>query len=201
MNLVANHLFWLCKAGCTRTEIGRDESRTWEKLQRIVASRFRAGRAWEGDAVGEFAAEMFQREGKGILSIRHWKPRVIAPSGFDSINGSPSLMLIELQAYHGETCRWSSVVPVLEASGRNLTIFYRGERLRAGIEDLKPKSSGTRIKLPDGGTFGGYKLVFDPGDRSKLVTRLVAEELELRADSDSFHVIDLALAIPDKAKP
>ncbi len=201
VNLLTNHLFWLCKAGCTRTEIGRDENRTWEKLQRIVASRFRGGKSWNGDAVAEFAVEMFQREGKGIVSIRHWKPRVIAPSGFDSINQCPALMLLELEAHQGENYQWTSVVPVLEASGRDLTIFYRGERIQAEIEDFKPKSPVNNIKLPDGGIFTGYRLVFDPGDRSKLVTELMTEELELRMYPDSFHVIDLALAVPERTKP
>jgi hypothetical protein len=201
VNLMTNHLFWLCKAGCTRTEIGRDENRTWEKLQRIVASRFRGGRSWKGDVVGEFAVEMFQREGRGIVSIRHWKPRVIAPSGFDAINRSPALVLLELEAHQGEKYLWTTVVSVLEASGRDLTFFYRGARIRAEIEDFKPKFPVNDIKLPDGGTFTGYRLVFDPGDRSELVTELMTEELELRIKPDSFHVIDLALAVPGSTKP
>lgn len=196
-NMVTNHLFWLCKAGYTQIEPGRDEDKTWRKLQGKVSGRFRGGNSWEPEAVAALAIEMIQREGKGVVSIRPWKTNTIIPAALDAFEGSPALILFECEAFRRGNYQWSYVAPLLESAGRNLTIFYQGERVRARLEDRKPDS---KVKMPDGGNHHGYQLVFDPGDQSRLASRLRKEELDFMVEPGSFHVIDLELAPLVKAK-
>lgn len=200
-NIVTNHLFWLCKAGYTRMAIGRDENRTWEKLNRKADGLFGSGGGCDPDRVADYAAKSLEREGKGIISLRQWKPKLVPPAAFDAISGTPAMLLFEGRAYHKNEYKWSYVFPVLEAKGRSLTLFYRGERVRTSLADLTAEENkGSSVQMPDGSYHNGYKLVFDPGDSSKLVKNVVNDKLDIRIEPGSFRIVDLELSPPTEQK-
>lgn len=201
-NLVTNHLFWLCQAGYTRIEIGRDENRSWEKLNRSVDGGFGSGGAYDSRRVADYAVKMIEREGKGIVSVRQWEPKLVPLAAFEAISGTPAMLLFEGRAHVGKEYKWSCVFPVLEAKGRNITLFYRGEKVRADLSDLgqdETKASG--VKMPDGSYHYGYKLVFNSDFDSKLVKRVVNEKLEFRVECGSFRIVDFELSLPIKQNP
>jgi hypothetical protein len=199
---VTNHLFWLCKAGYMQMEAGRDDERTWQQLHRKVSGRYRNGESWKAETVAALAIEMVRREGKGVVSIRPWTSTRITPAALDAFEGTPAMIIFECRAFYRGRYQWSYVTPVLESAGRNLTIFYRGERVRARLEDRKPDASSKKeVKMQNGGIDHDYQLVFDPGDQSKLASKLRKEELDLMVKPGSFYVIDFELALPAGAKP
>jgi len=193
---VTNHLFWLCKAGYMQMEPERNDEKTWQKLHRKVSSRFGGGDHWNAEAVAKLAIEVIKREGKGVLSIRPWRVTNVTPTALDTIEGNPALVLFGCKALDGNDYKWSLVIPILEANGRNLTFAYQGERIPARLDDRKPAPGAV---LKDGQLHSGYELVLDPGDSSRLATRLRKEELRIIAES--FYIIEFGLSQHAKKVP
>ena len=201
-NLLANHLFWLSKAGYTRTEMGRDESRTWEKFRRKADGGIGSGGVSDSQKVADFVVKMIEREGKDIISVRQWQPKLVSLAGFEAISGKPTMVLFEGRAYRGETYKWSVVFPVLEAKGKEITLFYRGERVRAEISDLsRDETKAGGVKIEDGSYRYGYKLVLKPDFSKKLVKECVDEQVEIHMECGSFRIIDFELSPPAERKP
>lgn len=201
-NLLTNQLFWLCKAGYPRTEMGRDESRTWEKFRRKVDVGIGSGGVSESRKVAYLAVKMIEEEGKGIISVRPWAPKLVSLAGFESISGTPAMLLFEGRAYRGKDYKWSFVFPVLEAKGKEVTLFYRGERVQAELSDLsRDETKGGGVKTQDGSYKFGYKLVLKPDFSKKLVKECAYEQVEIHMECGRFRIVDFELSPPVESKP
>ncbi|MGD7652081.1 MAG: hypothetical protein ACQCXQ_02615 [Verrucomicrobiales bacterium] len=206
-DLVANHLFWLTKAGYTKYEIDSDESKTWEKIHRDVRRRFRGGNSHRVEEVMDLAVEMLTREGKGIRKINCWDVAVLEEGAIELALQGSALVLIEPDAgkiNNEKQTEWQAVLPILTMKWPSLTVSRDGNRPKLKLEAI-PENADASAKSNLTGQ-KSYRLATDPGDTGKLALRLADEELELRIGKTrtsnyggQIFILDLDLAPPQQA--